>query len=77
MSQKSASEIIKMIVDNTNNHLSEIDLNLRESNRRIDEIISSEKLSPNVLNLLFEIKRNNNKIIVDNTVFKAVEIMID
>jgi hypothetical protein len=50
---------------------------LRENNRRITEILALEKVSPSILNLLIEIKKNNNSIIVDNTVFKAVEVVID
>jgi hypothetical protein len=70
-------KILKIVIDNTNNHLSIIDKTLRENNRRITEILTLEKLSLNVLNLLIEIKKNNNSIIVDNTVFKAVEVIVD
>jgi hypothetical protein len=70
-------KILKIVIDNTNNHLSIIDKTLRENNRRITEILTLEKLSLNVLNLLIEIKKNNNSIIVDNTIFKAVEVIVD
>jgi glycine/serine hydroxymethyltransferase len=71
------AKILKIVTDNTNNHLSIVDKTLRENNRRITEILALEKVSLNVLNLLIEIKKNNNSIIVDNTVFKAVEVVID
>ena len=70
-------KILKIVIDNTNNHLSIIDKTLRENNRRISEILTLEKVSPSILNLLIEIKKNNNSIIVDNTVFKAVEVIVD
>lgn len=71
------AKILKIVTDNTNNHLSIIDKTLRENNRRITEILTLEKVSVSILNLLIEIKSNNNCIIVDNTVFKAVEVVID
>lgn len=71
------AKILKIVTDNTNNHLSVIDKTLRENNRRIVEILALEKVSPSILNLLIEIKKNNNCIIVDNTVFKAVEVVIN
>ena len=71
------AKILKIVTDNTNNHLSIIDKTLKESNRRITEILALEKVSLNVLNLLIEIKSNNNSIIVDNMVFKAVEVVIN
>ena len=71
------AKILKIVTDNTNNHLSIIDKTLRENNRRIVEILALEKVSPSILNLLIEIKKNNNCIIVDNTIFKAVEVVID
>lgn len=70
-------KILKIVTDNTNNHLSIIDKTLRENNRRITEILTLEKVSVSILNLLIEIKSNNNCIIVDNTVFKAVEVVIN
>ena len=71
------AKILKIVTDNTNNHLSIIDKTLRENNRRIVEILALEKVSPSILNLLIEIKKNNNCIIVDNTVFKSFEVVID
>lgn len=71
------AKILKIVTDNTNNHLSIIDKTLRENNRRIVEILALEKVSPSILNLLIEIKKNNNCIIVDNTVFKDVEVVIN
>jgi hypothetical protein len=71
------AKILKIVTDNANNHLSIIDKTLRENNRRIVEILALEKVSPSILNLLIEIKKNNNCIIVDNTVFKSFEVVID
>ena len=71
------AKILKIVTDNANNHLSIIDKTLRENNRRIVEILALEKVSPSILNLLIEIKKNNNCIIVDNTVFKDVEVVIN
>jgi hypothetical protein len=71
------AKILKIVTDNANNHLSIIDTTLRENNRRIVEILALEKVSPSILNLLIEIKKNNNCIIVDNTVFKSFEVVID
>ena len=76
-SKITSSKILKTVIDNTNNHLNSIDKTLRENNRRISEMMTMEKMSPNVLNLLVEIKKNNSAIIVDNTVFKAVEVIIE
>ena len=76
-SKFTTAKILKIVTDNTNNHLSVIDKTLRENNRRITDILTLEKVSPSILNLLIEIKKNNNCIIVNNTVFKAVEIVID
>jgi hypothetical protein len=76
-SKITSSKILKTVIDNTNNHLNSIDKTLRENNRRIAEMMTMEKMSPNILNLLVEIKKNNSAIIVDNTVFKAVEVVID
>lgn len=77
MKDNTTAKILKIVTDNTNNHLSIIDKTLIENNRRIVEILALEKVSPSILNLLIEIKKNNNCIIVDNTVFKAVEVVID
>jgi hypothetical protein len=71
------AKILKIVTDNANNHLSIIDTTLRENNRRIVEILALEKVSPSILNLLIEIKNNNNCIIVDNRVFKSFEVVID
>jgi hypothetical protein len=71
------AKILKIVTDNTNNHLSVIDKTLRENNRRITEILTLEKVSPSILNLLIEIKKNNNCIIVDNSIFKSVEVVIN
>ena len=76
-SKITSSKILKTVIDNTSNHLNCIDSILRENNRRIAEMMAMEKMSPNILNLLVEIKKNNSAIIVDNTVFKAVEVVID
>jgi hypothetical protein len=71
------AKILKLVTDNAINHLSIIDKTLTENNRRIVEILALEKVSPSILNLLIEIKKNNNCIIVDNTVFKSFEVVID
>ena len=67
--------IIKTIVENCNKNLDDIDKILIENNRRITELISTEKLDINFLNLLIEIKRNNNLIISHNKNFKETEII--
>lgn len=77
MKDNTTAKILKIVTDNTNNHLSIIDKTLRENNRRIVEILALEKVSPSILNLLIEIKSNNNCIIVDNTVFKSFEVVIN
>jgi hypothetical protein len=71
------AKILKLVTDNAINHLSIIDKTLTENNRRIVEILALEKVSPSILNLLIEIKNNNNSIIVDNRVFKSFEVVID
>ena len=71
------AKILKIVTDNAINHLSIIDKTLTENNRRIVEILALEKVSPSILNLLIEIKNNNNSIIVDNRVFKSFEVVID
>jgi hypothetical protein len=67
------AKILKIVTDNA----SIIDKTLTENNRRIVEILALEKVSPSILNLLIEIKKNNNCIIVDNRVFKSFEVVID
>lgn len=76
-SKNTSSKILKTVIQNANNHLESIDKTLIENNRRIDEIMSVEKLSPSIMNLLFEIKRKNNSIMLYNKVFKNVEVIIN
>jgi hypothetical protein len=71
------SKILKTVVNNYNKNLSDTDKILRENSRRITEMLTLEKLSPNVLNLLIQIKKSNSSIIVTNAIFKAVEVIVD
>jgi hypothetical protein len=71
------SKILKTVIDNYSKNLSDTDKILRENSRRITEMLTLEKVSPNVLNLLIQIKKSNSSIIVTNAIFKAVEVIVD
>lgn len=72
--------LIKTILENTNEHLSDIDEKIKCNNDYLhgllEDMIKNECLCfKSIKNKLKEIIDNNNKILSENILFKSVEII--
>lgn len=72
--------LIKTILENTNEHLTEIDEKIKYNNNRLEELlndmIKNEALCfKDIKKSLRVIIDNNNKILSENILFKSVEVI--
>jgi hypothetical protein len=70
------SRVIKTIVDNTKEHLSDTDKKLRQNNAVLEGVLRDFYLDKSVKSALYSIIKNNNDIMSANALFKAVDVVI-
>jgi len=73
----SPSRIIKKVIDNTKEHLNYTDKKLLHNNAILEGILRDFNMNEPVKSAFKNIIDNNNKIISENALFKAVEVIIN
>lgn len=73
----SPSRIIKKVIDNTREHLNDTDNKLAHNNAVLEGILRDFNMNEPVKKAFKEIIENNNKIISQNTLFKAVDVIVN
>lgn len=72
---QNATIVIKTIIDNTKEHLTDTDKKIIQNNNIIERLLKNFELNDVVKIGLKTILERNNNIISTNTLFKAVEIV--
>jgi len=72
---QTATKIIKTVIDNTKEHLTDTDKKLLHNNAVLEGILRDFNMNQPVKSAFETIIKNNNNIISSNALFKAVEIV--
>ena len=73
----SSSRIFKKIIDNTDELLNDTDKKLHHNNTVLEGILRDFYMNETVKSAFKKIIDNNNKIISENALFKAVEVIVN
>lgn len=73
--QKNFTNIVKTIIDNTKEHLNDTDKKLLHNTAVLENILKAFNMNQSIKSAFETIIKNNNDIISNNAIFKAVEIV--